>query len=241
MPFLLDRTAVKKTLDEMGGDVNKAVNKLLDAEDGGFTSSAQESSSVEREPDSDDDAVYGPNKRQDRRMSKATRALMKDKAEYRREAFAKIEQNDGSQESIASSNGSQGWEDLPELEPPQPRRRKDEDEDSDWRPEVEPLTDDDRGSAPPPTADQKIRIKMNFSTLPPPSSGPQKSHLRQQGPQSRRLPARQRKELKKQAQKTARKKRAQADAQANGLIPQQKTELPMHFKNAVEGLKTIHI
>ncbi|KAF2103285.1 cysteine proteinase, partial [Rhizodiscina lignyota] len=79
LPFLADKLTIKKTLEETKGNIDLAVSKLLDAEDGGFTSSAQESSSVER----------GASK-------------------------------------------------------------KEEDEDSDWRPETEPFTDDERASSAPP-------------------------------------------------------------------------------------------
>lgn len=243
LPFLADKATIKRTIEECKGNVNDAVSKLLDEEEGNTTSSQQESSSVERDHDSDDDALYGPNKRRNRRMSKATRTLMAANNQHRREAFSRLEPANGSQESLPSSSGSQAWEDVDDSSQQSiPRTVKKEDGDTEYTPEIE--GSDERHSAPPSLQRVPSRLKINFS---PSSSNPTftagKTQVRQPGPQGRavRTTARQRKELKKQAQKTARKQRAQADARSSG-IAERKTELPMHLKTTLEqGLKTIHI
>ncbi|MBE7180584.1 MAG: hypothetical protein INR71_05115, partial [Terriglobus roseus] len=192
LPFLADKPTIKKTLEDCKGNIDMAVSRLLDAEEGGSMSSAQESSSIEREPDSDDDAVHGPNKRQDRRMSKATRNLVKGRDHYRRDTFAKIEHRDGSQESVASSGGSQAWEDVTDTASVQSRSRTvkaEEDDDSDYKPDADASAvvddEDDDGSAGP-TQKFPSRIKLNLSS--PPSSQTSstgRSYVRQVGPQGR--------------------------------------------------------
>lgn len=82
LPFATDNNTVLKALNEAKGDVDTAVSDLLDNEDRASISSTQGSSSVER--DQDDDAEFDgrDKKKQDRRMSRATKAL-KQKEEQR--------------------------------------------------------------------------------------------------------------------------------------------------------------
>ncbi|KAI9776523.1 MAG: hypothetical protein M1816_005241 [Peltula sp. TS41687] len=80
LPHMTDKSLVKQTLEQENGNIESAVSKLLAASERGGLSSARDSSSVEREPDSDDEARLsgdGPNKKQDRRVSKATRQILK--------------------------------------------------------------------------------------------------------------------------------------------------------------------
>jgi hypothetical protein len=74
LPFLADKPTIKRALEASRGDINAAVSRLLDAEEEHANSSIgsssyQESSSVERDQDSEDDVHAGPKKRQDRRRS----------------------------------------------------------------------------------------------------------------------------------------------------------------------------
>jgi len=62
LPYVADRAAIQRMLEECKGSIDNAVSKLLDAEERGSVSSAQTSSSIERDPDSDDDDLYAPNK-----------------------------------------------------------------------------------------------------------------------------------------------------------------------------------
>ena len=81
VPRFIDNDTAKRALEDANCNVDNAVSKLLlDMSDGSSTSSNPSSSiSTEREPDSDDEDSNGPNKRQDRRMSRATRAMRKAK------------------------------------------------------------------------------------------------------------------------------------------------------------------
>lgn len=82
LPFDTNRNLIIKTIEECGGDVDAAILKLLDSDERSSASSARASSSVEREVDSDDEEpVRGPKKRQDRRLSRAARALAYEKDE----------------------------------------------------------------------------------------------------------------------------------------------------------------
>ncbi|KAI9838174.1 MAG: hypothetical protein M1838_004663 [Thelocarpon superellum] len=78
LPYRSERLIIRRALEEHHGNVDAVISKLLDPEEGSSYSSATGSSSVEREPDSDDeDEIRGPSKKQDRRMSKASRAVAK--------------------------------------------------------------------------------------------------------------------------------------------------------------------
>lgn len=82
LPYLADRQAIQKMIEECKGNIDAAVSKLLDAEEQSSASSRQGSLSVERDADSDDEEpIRGPKKRQDRRMSRATRTLTQEKEE----------------------------------------------------------------------------------------------------------------------------------------------------------------
>lgn len=85
LPYLADRAIIQKTLEECKGSVDNAVSKLLDAEDQSSASASQGSSSVERDADSEDeDVISMARKKQDRRLSRATRAALEKKEEQHR-------------------------------------------------------------------------------------------------------------------------------------------------------------
>ena len=82
VPYVTNQKEIIKTIEECGGNVDAAILKLLDSDERSSASSARASSSVERDVDSDDEEpVRGPKKRQDRRLSRAARALAFEKEE----------------------------------------------------------------------------------------------------------------------------------------------------------------
>lgn len=83
IPYLrANRSTIQKALEENKGNVNNAVSKLLEADEHSSTSSVRGSSSVERDLDSDDEEpIRGPNKRQDRRLSRAARIAVEENTE----------------------------------------------------------------------------------------------------------------------------------------------------------------
>lgn len=88
LPFLADDATIRKALYDNNGNVDAAVSQLLDepsstpSTPGSFksvSSSQSGASSIERDADSDDeDEVWGPNKRHNRKI-KATKRANKSK------------------------------------------------------------------------------------------------------------------------------------------------------------------
>ena len=235
LPFLVDTQRIKKALETAKGSVDLAVSNLLD-EEYGSASSQQESSSVERDHDSDDDMLNGPNKKQDRRMSRASKA-QKERSSEARHALSNLTTFDGSQESIhsfASTNSSNAGS-TPATQPT-------ELEESD--PNNKPINSASASRSNSP-ARPPVRLKLH-PPKPPDQSRVGKTQQRQPGP---RATARDRKELKKQQQKQARKERAQLQAAGRGIARSQSPSaagLALRQKGMtetppVETLRTLYI
>lgn len=213
LPFLADKPAIKRALEAARGDVNLAVSNLLDAEEYGSTSQP-ESSSVERDQDSDDDAHAGPNKKQDRRMSRASRA-QKLRTNESKHALSHLATYDGSQESIDSFESEASS--MPEGSRQSTQNRSNAIEDSETRKK------EDEDSAAPSRSPERKPIKLKLLPPRPPDQALRagKTVLRQPGPA--RISTRDRKSMKKQAQKAARKERAQTAVKGGG---NRRTESP---------------
>ena len=262
LPYLTDKITIKRTLEECKGSINEAVSRLLDAEERGSISSAQESSSVEREADSDEEALNGPNKKRDRRFGRGKRVHLKNRSQKHHEMASKLAANDASQSSFASASSFETHSALrssttpprsAENSPPTCPDEADldyensETEDSDWAPSSRPSS---RTSsiALPRTGPVRIRIhppKPPDKEKPDPGK-PGRTAQKQSGPQKHRTTARERKDMKKAAQKAARKQRAQAEAAASRAHNTKK--LPILTKEkapnapAIEcGIKTLYI
>ncbi|KAI5195271.1 cysteine proteinase [Aureobasidium subglaciale] len=153
LPFLADKPTIKRTLEECKGNIDAAVDKLMGAEENGSLSSAQESSSVEREPDSDEEypGKDGPNKKRDRRPSSRQQSQEANADEMR----AKFETHNGSQESIISE-ASESMKSLPD--------KKDGAKSFDTRPR--------------PTIRLKFNAQKATSPAPVPAKAPQRQPAR---------------------------------------------------------------
>lgn len=212
LPFLADPSTIRRTLEECKGSVNDAVSKLLDAEEGGSLST-QESSSVEREPDSDDEDLDMPNKRRDRRMSRATRNKTRDPDH--RQALSKLATHNSSQESVASAESeASSFEDTSR-------------QGSIITTDADVIEIKQENSMPPETVSKPtIRIKLN------PPKPPDRSHSSVQHRQSyaARMTARDRKDIKKQAQKAARRERQQAATKGHSTSTAIKSGLTLRSK-----------
>ncbi|TKA60997.1 hypothetical protein B0A49_09406 [Cryomyces minteri] len=204
LPFLADKITVKKALEECKGSVNDAVSKLLDAEERGSVSSAQESSSVEREPDSDDDSYNGPNKKQNRRLSRATRSARKVKKPDGHSLGSKLADHSESQESLASvdSEASNTFD-----KPLPPLQNTTAAGGEEWRSSSAKKEDSTSASTSESARKGPIRLKLNPPRPPSESSSHAsgKTLQKQRGPTSR-----EKKDMQKKAQKAARKQRQQA-------------------------------
>ncbi|KAL8680754.1 MAG: hypothetical protein Q9186_003042 [Xanthomendoza sp. 1 TL-2023] len=83
--YLSDPAIIQKKLESANGDIDTVVSNLIDAEQASSNASSEYgSSSIEREHDSDDEEVLGPKKKQDRRLSRVSRAAHKEKEEQRK-------------------------------------------------------------------------------------------------------------------------------------------------------------
>lgn len=232
LPFLTDPQVIARALEDCKGNVDNAVSMLMDADQEGSVSSTQGSSSIERDQDSDDEGIYGPNKRANHsRQRRAARNAMRVRGQERRDMAARLAQNDGSQESV--SQGISSLE-IPDSQANSPRVTLADDEE--WTP------DKSDGIATPDPTNRPVRLKINVPEKP--SDG--KTSLRLSGPRARPLSARERKEQKKSQQKAARKVRAQQAAKGQ-LSGAGKDNLPILTKPkaatpVVEGgMRTLYI
>lgn len=277
LPYLADRATIHKTLEECKGNIDTAVSKLLDAEERGSVSSTQESSSVEREPDSDEEAHSGPNKKQDRRLSRASRTVLKEKDEQKRRDLAlrpKVYHNP------PKTNGHTS---LPKHKDANGTKEEDEDEteEEDWEndpsyresPSASPSAcGSDYSTASKPTSGG-VRLKLSQPKRDsekerPPSSasrevpngvkseqhgdsgvgvGPGKTQQRQPGPRQKRVTQRDKRDMKKAAQKAAAKERKQGMAAGkavngkNGIIAAAVKNGKENSPAIEAGIKTLYI
>lgn len=229
LPFLIDQQTIKHALEKCKGNVNNAVSMLIDQDEAGSISSTQESSSVERDYDSDDDQIWGPNKRANRsRIQRATRNLMKDSQQRRVEMAARLAKNDGSQESVSRAVADL---EIPDSKENSPAPCEDEDE---WVPSANETPEMFASRGP-------TRLKINLNT-----SKVGKTQVRHQGPRPRtHVTARDRAAAKKRKQKEDRRLRALqegAPGQENLPILAKVEPKPSSTPNLVEGhLKTLYI
>ncbi|KAM3424698.1 hypothetical protein BST61_g6685 [Cercospora zeina] len=231
LPFLADKVTIKRALEATKANIDRAVNNLLDADEHGSTSSQVESSSVERDHDTDDDTHDGPNKKQDRRMSRASRAH-KERTRATKHALSTLVTHLGSQESFGSvaSDTSTQPDAMPRSSSTQPTST----DGNDASPNVKPISHpQDAAPAKPP-----IRIKLL-----PPKPPPGKTSQKQSGP---RVSARDKKDIQKQAQKKARKERHQAET--NSAKPESPASVGLALRAKgmtetppVEPLRTLFI
>jgi hypothetical protein len=234
LPFLADKPAIKRALEAAKGNIDAAVSNLLEAEENGSNSSShQESSSIERDLGSDDDAeTAAPKKKQDRRMSRAARAL-KELEPYNKPPVPKVTYN-GSQESFSSWDSETSFN----ASQPSPRRSAANKSTPSTTPSSTQPTSVSDGTTPAPPR-PTVRLKL-LPPRPPPGK-------------EDRVPARDKKDFKKQAQKAARKERQLAAAQnEQGKTTNGSVDLSMRTKDAhgtgvvngtppVDTLRTLYI
>jgi len=128
LSYTIDKATIKTALEQCGGNVDDAVSRLIDAEDRGSLST-QESSSIERDPDSDDEVIYGSSKRRHRRLKSRSeinkaRSLM----------AIKLAARDGSQESLSSTAPYHHRDNQQGSSPAQLPSYEETNGDSDWVP-----------------------------------------------------------------------------------------------------------
>jgi OTU domain-containing protein 3 len=240
LPHLTSEDTIRQALKESGGSVDGAVSTLMEdppsapGTPGSFSQSG--SSSIERDLDSDDEEIYGPNKRQNRtiRATKTSKKVKeaREKREAELQAIPTIELT--KPESDAAS-------DIVEIAGHNPSKFKAEDDEY-----IAPSGDDASeysasshsqsvaASTPPPTRTQQPKIILRTKTS-----------QRQHGPTAKKPRARDIKEMKKAAQKQARKERARKDSQPTPQLA--KSTINVNTKRSsppmeqVIGMKTLYI
>jgi hypothetical protein len=285
----LDEAAIRKKLEENGGSLDTTLSKLLDSgylssnppSPGSYSQSG--SSSIERDPDSDDDEIYGPNKRQNRRMSLATKTSRKSNGlpTIVDPDLQEIPTIELTEPDSQTSSKLPVYTQLPPLTQlpvksdlpissqevaemmygkPTAHKTRKVNGDDDWAPSDDDNDDDFKleedddvgssysassrsasvsfGSTPPP----RPTIKLKFNTR------NNKSMQKQHGPQKKKPTARERKDLKKAAQKQARKESKRA-ANGTNTHPQLATSTSINQNGnrnsppmeQVIGMKTLYI
>lgn len=247
-------------IEECKGNVDDVISKLLETDEHSSTSSDRGSSSVERDVDSDDEEpIRGPNKRQDRRMSRATRNMIHEKEEKRNQELSLRVREE--HVSVVKGHSS-----LPKEKIGADAKQEDADEteDEDWR-NGSAYKDSESGSvstsasdfsftSKPPTG--SIRLKLSqpkkdggrceisssnlaerTSTLEPSINGQQPHGTLPSKPA--RMPASVRGNIKKAAQKAAAKERKKA-AVVRRPLHGQSTTLPFMKKQGKENASVIN-
>jgi OTU domain-containing protein 3 len=267
LPHLTDEALVIKILEEVNGHVDNAVTKLLGAEYRGSMPSSPASagsSSVERDPDSDDDEIYGPNKRQNRRIKAMKQRAKEEMLSGLAIPTIELTQPDTSVTSVDFTPSS--LPSLSSLPPPtqlpqlsvhpkvKTRKVKKLDDDERFAPsddgddDYQPDGDDDDIASIYSSSSRAPSVSLSYT---PPRPSPKiilhtNSKLKQQGP--KRITARERKEAKKAAQKQARKTTKRDNAKQSGsLSPSASTASTTNLQRnsppmeSVIGMKTLYI
>ena len=256
LPYAVDKEVIKKALEQNGSNVDLAYNALIENEDRASSSSQTGSSSTERDPDSDDEDLDAPNKKQDRRMSRATRAMKKDKASKTPAAINNNIASDADTASDSATNTRKSVSPRRRLVPKSRLSMKKEQEDG-WvfvasennedadRSSLEIIDDSDLSGIsraaslmPEPKDGLSLRPKNNIKLIVKPK-------IEDTTFQPVRVPARQKSDLKKAAQKAAQKERKKAAAQTSRSIDtvqlQSSTSTPSPPSSIGQGIKTLYI
>ena len=202
--FPVSREAIVEALEAKQGNVDEAFEKLFSEQQDPSNPSGN-SSSVERELDTEDEPGSSSNKRQDRRLSRNTKAVMRRRAEQKKEEIA----------AKLSNPSSDSYETLVNTHPTLPRHGymryvvPDDDTDDDSPP---PLKDSETSSSSeysmPSQSNlrQSLKINLNPKTT---QHSDTKAVSKNHSPPKRLASARDKKTIKKQAQKAAAKERRQ--------------------------------
>ena len=260
--FPVGREAAIRALEAQNGNLNNAVDQLMNDYEAGeaqFNSSTQ-SSSVERELDTEDHPRGGPQKKQDRRLSRNTKSALRRKnedKEKKKEIGRRLcSQSDDSLEALINVHPP----------PHQTSRRRrgheryvvhegDSDDqslrDDDFIP---PLKDSDTSSnseysVPSQSQQPKLKIKLTSNAAKSKSTSPRPAP-KNYSPPKRLLSARDKKTVKKHAQKLAAKERKQtsnkpakmqSSSPSLGPTTDHSSQRSSSHPTMTTGLKILHI
>lgn len=170
LSFTVDKVTIKNTLEQCGGNMDEAISRLIDAEDR-RSPSTRESSSIERDPDSDDDMIYGPSKRRHHRL-KSRSEINK----VRNLIATKLTTRDGSQESLSSSAPQHRPDSQHGSSPARLLSHDEANGDSDWV--TYQTEDEDKSTTAAHPKSARFRRKLKPVSV--------KSRVRQYGPRPRK-------------------------------------------------------
>jgi len=254
LPYLsFDESTIRKTLEDFKGNIDLAVNKLMDesqSSNPGSPGSYSQSggSSIERDPDSDDDEIQGPNKRQNRRIKE----MLKDKMihEQKEAELAAIPTIELTQPDTVSELPMASQ--LPELSrlpaasqlpalsaikiKLNTRNSKSDHDDNDFAPDDD---EDDIGSIY--SASSRAPSVSLGSTPPRHQSKPSKTSKTKQKQQGPRVSSRDQKVAKKAEQKQNRKLAKKATAQQTGRLDISTANNNKRSSPPMESMKTLYI
>ncbi len=236
LPSVVDRATIVHTLEKCHGNVSNAVDSLIDAQDG-HSSSSNQSSSVERDGDSSDDPHTGSNKKQDRRLSRATKSAVKHREERKRRE--RLTAYGESLESLINATSTLPVRSVKNRD----SQDGDDTEDEDWRPDgVEPLKDGDTSSGSEYSAPAPKTIKLKLTKSDPVTQTAPNLHSRHVAPTKRLVSARELKIAKKLAQKQQAKERKQAAGipKSNPLTSQPMAKASSN-PTMVNAMRTVYI
>lgn len=245
--FPVSHDAAVRALEAQRCNPNNAVDLLMTEYEAQANSSTQstQSSSVERDLGTANERNGGPLKKQDRRLSRTTKSVLRHKNQRKKEEIANklCSQSDDSLDALINA------------QPAPPRRRGHmryvvpEDSDSDFE-TPPPLKDSDTSSSseysmPSQSQQPKLTIKLTSNKLKFKAGSP-KGPSKNQIPPKRLVSARDKRTVKKQAQKAAAKGRKQLSLNP---MPKMDTSSPppaadQHAANhptMTTGLKILHI
>lgn len=259
LPYLADSATIKKTLEDCKGNIDTAVSILLDAEDRASVSSQQGSSSTERDQDSEDEFA-GPNaKRIDRRMSRATKAHQKQVTAENPPPVPRLAEAAPKLEPAPSQLPTPPPIDLPVRPHPKSpsqnaiqrlkkevgdgwRTQSEDDSDAEFQPDYFEPDDDAASVCSSASQSQPMDPAVKSSKPVPIAMRHNKTLQKQPGPQRKKVTARDRIDIKKAAQKAARKETKRKEAQG-GKGKLEATSVNANHSPPLElaGIKTLYI
>ena len=245
LPYLADRKAITRALEDNKGNVDRAVSQLLDAEEQASMSSQAGSSSAERDPDSEDETqIRGPSKKQDRRLSRATRNALK-ASEDKRERNIAIRRSRLLESNHPPMDLVKEEEDLTAIATKEPLPASDEE----WNLATDHSDNDDDNASEysePARPSSKFLHRIHdpsISTSAPPSISSKHSSLHNRATHRKKPTARERKDMKKAAQKAAAKERKQASNRtgSGGITNGVAMTVGSNGNTPVINIKTLYI
>ena len=232
-----DNATLRRALEDSKGDIDLAYDRLFTVDDPKYVSS-QQSSSAERDDDSDEDAFRGPKKRQDRRLSRTTKAQHDVRAKSIASGYHKYK---GSFDTLVQSQPSS----FRLSQTKATSSSSSSIEDDTWTPP--PLHDGETSSGSEYTPEPEPEVKHEPTKIKIKLSMPKREDSRDStfnpskpaGVQKKPMSVRQRKEQQKFAQKRAAKERKLASKPTKQASST--TDQAVQPAVAAGAMRTLHI